>query len=150
MTKRLIIALLAAASLAFMVESPESRREVERQQQAWRARIENAYDLRALHDFLKAQINAIPMVEGVALGQAKMTRKWKPSGSAYVCGDWLFVVPDPDSAEFTLTWIYDTTRNAEGTDIQKSVTLHCRRDTRSSFTLVRATRDDDEIIHLTP
>ena len=150
--KHLLVILLAAVSLGFMIDTPESIREREKENRAWKKGITKAYDLKALHAFLEAQIRVLAVVDGVDLRHFKIDEQWKfdENYSGLTCGNWNFWTKDVKSPEFTLLWNYEERKKDDGTVIQKSIELFCQRKSKATFVLDSAKRAEEECVILSP
>jgi hypothetical protein len=143
----ILIVFLAALSLGFYVESPDATRQRKREEKTWRRDIGRAYDMEALHRFFETQLQALAEVDGVAFSKSSVDRKWKFEGTSLVCGSWSFRA-DVKTAEFSISWVYDEAKRDDGSSLIRSVVLRCRRTSRKTFELIRASREEDEIIIL--
>lgn len=146
--KKLTIVLLALSALGFLVQTPEERRENERQLRKWQSSIKKNYNLRALHSFLANQLSASRVVDGIDLGKSRTAQKWEFTGGNLSCGDWSFHAASSDAAEFTLVWVYERQPREGGAILQKRIVLTCERVSKSQFELVRADRREEEVVQL--
>jgi hypothetical protein len=144
------VLLLALLSLGFIVETPEGRREVERQHKTWRKQFKRAYDLTALQAFLVEQVKATGEIEGVDLSKSRLAAQWSLEGGVAQCGDWLFIGKVGD-AEFALQWTYaDIPHPDHSGGIWKIIQLHCRREAKDRFRQLSVSRSEDEYVILMP
>lgn len=149
--KYLLVILLAAVSLGFMVETPETIKQREKEDRARLKQIKEEYDLKALHRFLEEQLKANPNVKGVDLSRARIARKWTIEGKTLHCGEWTLDPPDPKTSEFTISWTYEDKPNADRNGgIWKSILLICHRKSKNVFILLSVKHSEDEYITLTP
>ena len=150
--KYLLVIWLAAVSLGFMIDTPESIRKREKENRTWKKGITKAYDLKALHTFLEAQIRILAAVDGVNLRDSKIAEKWKFDEfyPGLTCGNWNFWTKAGKSSEFTLVWIYEEQKKNDSTVIQKSIDMICERMSKAVFVLVSAKRAEEEYIILSP
>jgi len=143
----ILIVLLAALSLGFYVESPDAARQRKHEEKTWRREVTRAYNLKALHLFLDKQLHALIQVDGVALAKSSVAPKWKFEGMSLVCGSWSFSA-DVKTGEFSLSWLYEEVKREDGSSLIRSVVLRCRRISNETFELIRASREEDEVIIL--
>jgi hypothetical protein len=151
MHRVLPIILLALLSCAFALpETPAERADRVKEERAWKKLFVETYDLDSLHVFLKSQIAAIPLVEGVDLRKSKIERKWWFGGLGVSCGDWSFSAKSISSPEFNLSWTYEEIRRNDDTILQRSVTFACLRESKSVFRMISVCRSDRENVIIQP
>ena len=144
------IIILSLLSLGFIIETPESRREQERQHAAWRKQFKRAYDLAALRAFLVEQVKATGQIEGVDISKSRIADQWSLDGGVAQCGDWL-VLGEVGVADFTFQWTYADIPNSDRSGgLSKSVRLLCRRDAKDRFRFLSASKSEDEYVILIP
>jgi hypothetical protein len=141
---------VATSSLGlFVIDTPESRAETERQEAAHRKKIESRLDLRAVRQLLIAQLKAHPVVDGVDLRPARVGFFWHKFGTSFSCGDWLLSADDPDLPEFKLTWSYQTlSPRPDRAGYVRSIEIICLRDSKKTFTVRSIRKIEDELVLL--
>jgi hypothetical protein len=148
--KRFAIILLSLLSLAFIVETPEMRRERARDDRVWHKAMAKSFDLPALRLFLLEHISKNPVCDGVDLKRSSVAKKWKRVGRSLSCGDWYLVSDSPDDRICELLWTYEEVRLPDRTLIHRVVEVSVLRDGRSGYTVVKTERRDDEMVELLP
>ena len=147
--RNILLVILVLASLGFHVESPEALQQRRSDARQWAREISQRYDLRALHRFLDAQIQMLGCVDGVALRNSKLARKWTSQGSSLVSGTWQFTT-DPSSDQFRLSWLYDEICTQDGGKLIRSIVIQCQRVTKTDFRVLDALKEEDEVVVLSP
>ena len=148
--------LIAALSLGFMIDTPESIKQREKdakryakEARVWRKAVSKSYDLDALRKFLDQQIREHPSVDGISLAKAKTESAWVFDSQMLKCGDWSFSSEKPTGSSFTIWWTYEELKSADGSSVLfKTITLNCSRESKDSFTFLSAKREEDEYIIL--
>jgi hypothetical protein len=149
--KPLLIALLAFLSFGFLIEvpeTPEQKAERLKQESTWQAVFTARFDLKALRDFLASELKARRSYEGANFQKAPLAPDWIVAGTGVNCGDWHFSISDPKLDDFRLEWIYETSRQKDGSLLQKTVILECKRIDRRTFRVTKIRRQEDELIEL--
>jgi hypothetical protein len=154
--KTAFMLLIAALSLGFMIDTPESTKQREKdakrhvkEVRAWRKAVSKNYDLDALRTFLDEQIREHPVVEGISLAKAKTERAWVFEGQRLKCGDWSFSSEKSTGSSFTIWWTYEELKSADGSSVVfKTITLNCSRESKKSYTFLSAKREESEYIIL--
>jgi hypothetical protein len=151
--KTLLIALLAFLACGFIIEvpeKPEQKAERLKQESAWQTDLRARFDLKALRDFLASEIKARRSYEDANLEKSALPPDWVVEGTSVNCGDWHFLIADSKQNEFRLDWIYETSRQKDGSLLQKTIILECRRIDRTIFRVTKIRRQEDEVIELNP
>jgi len=148
--KLLILSAFAFLSFGFLVETPESIKEEERQAKAFKQSVAKRFDLHELRRFIESQIKEKLSVDGISLANSKLEDEWIQGGLIFKCGDWIFVSDDPRKPEFKLRWNYQTDERMNETLLVKSVTFDCHRISRSKFSFTRIYREEEELYILNP
>ena len=149
--KPALIALLAFLACGFVIEvpeTPEQKAERLKQESAWQADVTARFDLKALRDFLASEIKARRSYEGANLEKTPLAPAWVVVGTGVNCGDWHFSIADPKLDDFRLEWIYETSRQKDGSLLQKTIILECKRIDRRTFRVTKIHRQEDELIEI--
>ena len=131
---RILVLLAALMSLAFVVTTPESRKELERARRTWHRDVATRWDKQALHAFLVRTLPAIKKVEGVSIEPIDAGQRFVPARDRFYwqAGHWLFVTKNPKQDAFELR----TSHRELGWII-----LVCEREGRRTFRLTEAKAD---------
>lgn len=154
--KTAFMLLIAALSFGFLVDTPESIKQREKdakqrakEERAWKKAVNRNYDLDALRSFLDDQIQERSVVEGISLAKAKTEDGWRFDGRALICGDWVFSSEKPGEPTFSLSWKYEELKSADDSSLViKTITLNCSREAKGRYTFISAKREEDEYVIL--
>jgi len=145
---RFLIVVLCLLSLGFYVDTPETRREAEREEHRWQRSVLRHYDLQSLRAFLQDQLALAKRCGDVDLGKSRMNTDWTARGKLFVCGDWFFTCDKPADVTFTIRWNYESIKRSDRSTILKGVVLYCQRESKARFSLIKMELSEDEIIVL--
>ena len=149
--KTLLIALLAFLACGFIIEvpeTPEQKSQRLKQESAWQTDLKARFDLKALRDFLASEIEARRSYEGANLEKTPLASEWIVAGTGVNCGEWHFSISDPKQDDFRFEWIYETSRQKDGSLLQKTIIFECKRIDRRTFRVTKIHRQEDELIEL--